>query len=309
MSVKVYEIVTDRIIALLEKGVAPWRMPWSAGATEPKNLSSQKPYRGINVFLLGAQGYTSPYWATYRQITQELGGKVKGGSKGTPVVYFSSHTDKAVKTAPKTTPTPNAKATKAGDDGRYYFMRYYTVFNVAQCEFSDPSIVPDHAPNPPRHFERIEAAETIRQAYLARPGAPSLETGRARACYVPVADRIEMPDASAFEMREEFYSTLFHEMTHSTGAKTRLDRGLDTRFGSHDYTLEELVAECGAAFLCGKAGIDAATIENSAAYLAGWAKKLRSEPKWIVSAAAKAAKAADLILGIENKIEKEDAAA
>jgi antirestriction protein ArdC len=121
-----------------------------------------------------------------------------------------------------------------------------------------------------------------------------------------------MPAREAFNSVPEYYSTLFHELTHSTGAAHRLARkGVvdPIRFSSHDYSFEELVAECGAAFLCANAGIDNRTLDNSAAYIASWGRKLRSEPRWIVEAAGQAAKAADLILGKQARATVEAEAA
>lgn len=293
----VYRIVTERILACLDRGVVPWRRPWSEAWAAPKNLVSRKPYRGANVMLLGAQAYASPWWATYKQITGELGGRVKGGSKGTPVVFYATG-KKSPKGSPKASPKkPAAPAAPGKDPGRYFVLRYYTVFNVEQCEWSDPSVVPDHAPSPPRHLERLEACERIVRSY---EGGPALEEGGSRACYSLSRDVVSLPPRSAFDMAEERYATLFHELAHSTGHPSRIGRDLSTTFGDHAYSFEELVAELGAAFLCGKAGIDAATVENSAAYLDHWRRKLAAEPRWMVKAAAAAAKAADWIQGVRS---------
>lgn len=276
----VYEIVTQRILDSLARGVAPWRKPWrSTGAQGmPKNLISDKEYRGVNVLLLGTAPFTSPYWLTFKQ-AKERGGSVRKGEKGTPIVFYKTYPGKA------------SKGDEAGAKRRWV-MRYYTVFNVEQCEGLRGVPVPAADARTPH--ERIEACEDVVRGYRG----PSIEIG-SLTCYSPVADTIRVPPIDSFDQREEYYSTLFHEMVHSTGAKGRLEReGIvnGTTFGDHRYSFEELVAECGAAFLCGEAGIDSKTLDNSAAYLAHWASKLKSEPKWIVQAASQAAKAADLVL-------------
>jgi antirestriction protein ArdC len=278
----VYEVITTRIIELMQKGTVPWRQPWRGGNASPKNLVSGKPYRGINVLMLGCQGYTSPYWLTYNQ-AKDRGGNVKKGEKGTPVVFYKTYEDK--------------------DENNRFVLRYFTAFNADQCEgIETPK--PERAKTP---HERIEACEAIVKGYRG----PTIQTG-GRACYQPLTDTVTVPAIDAFDRREEYYSTLFHELAHSTGAKHRLDReGITSGivFGSHNYSYEELIAECGAAFLCGATGIDAATVDNSAAYLASWIKKLKSEPQWIVKASSAAAKAADLIRGVKAERKDVDEAA
>ena len=230
--------------------------------------------------LLGAQGYTSPYWLTFKQAL-DRGGSVRKGSKGTPIVFWKTWEDEKT-------------------EEHRWTLRYFTVFNVAQCDGLDvPADVPGHAHAP------LEECERIVRAY---PGPPRIEEG-GRACYSSLTDTVTVPALSRYDVKEEYYSTLFHELAHSTGAKHRLDRELGNVFGTHKYSFEELVAEMTAAFLCGKAGIDAATLDNSAAYLAHWHKVLKSEPKWIVQAASKAAKAADYIQNVKRSEEKESEAA
>ncbi len=273
MGMSVYEVITERILAHLEQGTVPWRQAW-AGGSMPKNLISKKDYRGVNVFLLSASGFKSPWWLTARQCNN-MGGKIRKGEKSTPVIYWNF---------------------KERDDGsKSAFLRYYPVFNSSQCEGIEVPVVESNTIiNDP-----IDACEDIVSTYLQKP---AIEYGGTRACYIPSLDRIHMPELTSFNTSEEFYSTLFHEMIHSTGHKDRLGRkGIAdvVNFGSHDYSLEELVAECGAAFLCGKSGIENMTLENSAAYIASWSKKLRSNPRWLVEASSQAAKAADYILGVK----------
>lgn len=270
MGINVYEVITDRILTMLKDGVVPWRQPWTA-ASAPKNLVSKKEYRGVNVLLLGTQKYSSPFWCTYKQCT-EKGGQVRKGEKSTPVVFWKITEDK--KDAKK----------------KSFILRYYNVFNVGQCDGLE---VP--AEESRKVVEPIQACEDLVKLYKTMP---KVEHGGSRAYYNPSFDYIGMPVMADFKGAEEYYSTLFHELVHSTGHKDRLDReGITNpiRFGSHDYSFEELVAECGSAFLCGRAGIGNRVIDNQAAYIASWVSKLRSEPRWIVEASSKAAKAVDYI--------------
>jgi antirestriction protein ArdC len=269
-----YEIVTEAIIKQLESGVAPWRKPWRTGM--PVNLVSKKEYRGINIFLLASQGYGSRYWLTYRQ-AQAQGGSVRKGEHGSKVVFWKI--DEYRKENSETGETENRKS---------ILLRYYTVFNLEQCEGIK-------SPEPTRIIPPLEQCEQI---VNSMPNPPGFEQD-SRAFYRPSTDTVGVPARSAFDSAEEFYSTLFHELTHSTGHPSRLGReGImeHNPFGSEDYSKEELVAEMGAAMLCGVAGIQSRTLDNSASYLQSWINRLRSDSHLIVSAASQAQKAADYIL-------------
>lgn len=285
---KVHQIITDRIIEQLEEGNIPWRKPWGGAEVEPKNLISNKEYSGINFFLLSMLNLKSPYFLTYKQ-AKACGGNVKKGEKGFPIIYFSVK-KKEVNAAGETT------------KNSFAFMKYYTVFNLEQCEGINPDKIPFIPEDEKLEFNPITQAELIANGYI---GAPEIEFKKNQACYYPILDKINMPEKENFHSNEEFYSTLFHEMVHSTGHKKRLCRPEiveSNYFGSSDYSKEELVAELGAAFLCSRAGIDN-TIENSAAYVKSWLKRLRSKDnvKWIVEAGSKAQKAVNYIYGDLNK--------
>jgi antirestriction protein ArdC len=278
----VYDIITARILAALQAGTVPWRQTWTErrSAARPRNFVTGKAYRGVNVLILWAAGFSSPDFLTFNQ-AKKLGGSVRKGERGIPVVFWRVYDGKDVN--PKT-----------GKAEKRFVLRYYTVFNVTQCEGLE---APQSEEPTTRTVDPIETCEAIVAGY-ANP--PAVRHGGARAFYAPASDLVAMPDRDAFEGAEEYYSTLFHEFGHSTGAAHRLNRkgvAQINAFGSHDYSFEELVAECTAAFLCAEAGISPATIENSAAYIANWSRKLQSEPRWIIEAAAQASKAADLILG------------
>lgn len=276
--VSVYQIITNRIVEELEKGVVPWRRPWRT--LPPANLVSKKPYRGINVFLLALQGYGSQYWLTYRQ-AQALGGNIRRGEHGTKIVFWKFDSYE--------TETADGET----EERKSAFLRYYTVFNLEQCEglkalLALPPVFP------------IQSAEEIAKGM---PNPPAFEQGF-RAAYIPSRDVVTMPSRAAFESQAEYYSTLFHELTHSTGHPKRLAReGFDTpqRFGSDSYSREELIAEMGSAMLCGVAGIEQVTIANSAAYLKTWIARLKADSKLVISAASAAQKAADYIRGESAK--------
>jgi antirestriction protein ArdC len=275
----VYQIITDRILDKLSSGVAPWRKPWNDGGP-PKNLATGRPYRGINYFLLSLAG-ESPYWLTYRQ-AQEHGGQVRKGAKGMPVVFWTEWTKRA--------------DSEEGDDAQEKIpvLRYYTVFNAAQC---DGVAVPADESAKLANHATIDACEAIVKGLP--DNRPSFADGL-RASYSPSRDRVTMPALGRFDEPESYYATMFHELAHATGHKSRLARKSLTKttfFGSVDYGHEELVAEMGAAFLCDKAGIGTATIDNSASYLDGWIKAIKGDPRLVVIAAAQAQKAADWILG------------
>ena len=271
MRKNVYEIVTEKIIRQLEQGVIPWRQPWINGGAV--NWKTQKAYRGINAFLLEPGEY-----ATFNQI-QEAGGKVKKGASSHIVVFWK---------------WIEKEDQESGETEKVPFLRYYRVFHIETqvegLESKRDATTFDHDP--------IAEAEAIYKGYL---NAPDFTFDSGQAVYSPTFDRINVPPLHDFEMAEEFYSTLFHEMVHSTGHKNRLARpGVTTQrvaFGDEVYSKEELVAEMGAAMLCGVSGIDNSTIKNSASYIQSWLRSLKEDHRLVVQAAAQAQKASDYILG------------
>lgn len=288
--VKIEKIITDKIIAKLKEGVVPWKKPWTGGGAfgETFNLVSKKPYRGINAIMTALGDWESPYFVTHKQ-AKEKNAVIRKGEKGTPIVFWkkvSIETDEEIKTGPN-------KGKKKKRD--VLFMRYYTVFNVAQCDGLE-KYLPE--PPPPKSIqETIEEAEKIVKGYK---GIPAFTNGNGRAWYRPSTDEIGMPERERFSGAPEWYSTLFHEMVHSTGHKKRLNREEMTdmvMFGDHSYSKEELTAEMGSAFLCGHAQISQAVISNQTAYIQCWLKKLENDPKFVISAAQKAQKAVDHIMG------------
>ena len=291
-----YGKITDRLIEALENGDVPWRKPWKTarGGSGLQNAVSGRNYSGINPILLNltmhSEGFTDPRFLTYKHAVK-LGGHISRGSKGTRVAFW------IIK-----------KIVTEDDDGeqvarKRFSLGTHTVFNVEQAEsltlepLGDVSNLTTHEP--------VAAAEKILGLY---PDKPSVELVGSQASYSKVADRIKIPQPELFKSPSEFYSTLFHEMVHSTGHKSRLGRKTLTdfhRFGDPEYSKEELVAEFGAAFLCGDSGILPTTLENSAAYIRGWLDVLTVEDKegkrinnkLAVHAASQATKAANFIQG------------
>jgi antirestriction protein ArdC len=283
MNTRIYDQITERIITLLTQGAVPWQKPWKAKTGLPRNFVSQKSYRGINVFLLLAMSYESPFWLTFRQALQ-LGGSVRKGEKSCPVIFWKQTTfdDK-----------------ESGEAKKIPLLRFYHVFNIAQCD--GLKIVSEPVEQVVNGI--IKPDEIVEHM----PQRPEIKHGMTRAFYSPREDCVGLPVRERFERAEGYYATLFHELIHATGHDSRLNRATITEkagFGSNPYCKEELIAEIGAAFLCGYAEIAERTIENSAAYLHGWLEQLRNDKTLIVQAAAQAQKAADFILG---KIESEAA--
>ena len=283
----IYAIVTDKIINLLEQGVVPWRRPWTSAGL-PRNLVSKKPYRGINYFLLSASKFVSPLWLTMRQ-ANELGGHVRKGEESTAVVFWKIDNVK-LSTEDRDNEESDEKTR------RRFLLRYYRVWNLEQCEL--PQAMLDKLPKIEMHeHDPIEAAERI---IAGMPNPPEIHYAGSKAFYSSITDRITLPPRELFISTEEQMATTYHEMSHATGHPKRLNRESIAEaapFGSPIYAAEELVAEMSAAYLCAEAGISPAMIENQAAYVAGWLKKLREDRKLVVHAAAQAQKATDYILG------------
>jgi antirestriction protein ArdC len=287
----VYEIITSRILDALDRGIVPWRKGWIGGRTGniPRNIRGTA-YRGINLWLLSMLGYESPYFLTYKQAVA-LGGKVTAGQKGMSVILWQpfekdEFDEKKGKTVRK----------------RLLTLRYYTVFNVAQtegCKFPKKVQASLDALNAPVEgaieFDPIAEAEAIWQGFKDRPLVHF--DGGDRAYYVPSEDSIHLPKKENFLSNFKFYRTLFHEGSHSTGHRDRLNRDMANFFGTHEYGVEELTADFATAFLSSMAGLPDDIIEDTASYIGGWIEKIKADPKLVITAAGRAQKACDYILG------------
>ena len=278
----IYEEITNRIVKQLEDGVVPWHKPWSGVANGAYNRVSKKPYSLLNQMLLKHDGE----YATYKQWS-DLGGTVRKGEKSEIVVFWKIfQTEEIVngKVEKKTIP----------------LLKYISVFHVSQVDGIEPKNI-----NPVEH-KPVEEAEKIKNDYVSRENIVIKELVTDNAFYSPMMDYIQVPCKEQFKDVMEFYSTLFHEMVHSTGHRDRLGR-LDCNaklasFGSEEYSKEELIAEIGSAFLMNHIGIETSkTFKNSAAYIQSWLKVLRNDNRFIVSASSRAEKAMKYILGVNEE--------
>lgn len=297
----IYEKLTHRLIEKMKKGVLPWVKPWrtEGGGTfgaMPLNAATRRPYSGLNVLLLWMEaeerGFKSLGWCTARQAFK-AGAIVKKGERGTHIMFMSRIVRKA--------------KTKAEDDKVVWLVRTYTVFNLDQLGerekfpgtlawLRDRAGDPD--PTKPKAKKKEEPDITpilFLEDMVAETKAKIAHRGNV-ACYSKSADQITMPPTNRFKTAESYYAVLFHELTHWTGHETRLNR-LEALawMGDPKYAMEELVAELGAAFLCGRHRID--TVTQSASYLKHWLERLNDDPTAIVKAASAATRAVELITG------------
>lgn len=285
----VYTRVTAHIVAELERGTRPWVKPWNAenaaGRITRPLRHNGLPYNGVNVLMLWAsaevQGYSCPFWITFQQ-AKELGGHVKKGERGSPVVYASTF-----------------KKREQTEDGSEIeeeipYLKEYTVFNAEQCE-GLPAHYYTLAEPPKEKIERIEHAETF-----FRNTQADIRTGGNRAFYALNADYVQMPPLEAFRDAESHAATLAHEMVHWTRHTSRLNREFGRkRWGDEGYAMEELVAELGSAFLCADLNIAPEIRDDHAAYLAHWLEVLKNDKRAIFSAASHASKSVEYLHGLQ----------
>ena len=286
-----YREVTDKIIRMIENGVAPWRRTWSTYGLA-RNYATKHIYTGINMILMNNTEHAVPYFMTFNQI-QERGAQIRKGAKAQMVIYFNVYY-KDANDRNLTKFEAQTRAERGEEIQVLKFIKYYNVFNIADIEgieFEIPEM--ELKPN-----EKIEKCETIIENMPNRPELRSIDGNRA--FYSPTHDFVNIPAIEQFETAEDYYATYFHEEIHATGHAKRLKREEvmnPQKYGSQPYSREELVAEMGASFLCAVCQIDFDGItENSAAYLAGWLNILKADSKFIFKAAAEAQKAADYIL-------------
>lgn len=292
----VYQAVTDRIVSSLKSGIIPWQKPWQsptyAGGNLPRNFCTGKPYRGVNIFLLWSTPYSAPFWLTFKQ-AQELGGTVRKGEKGTGIVFYKQLNGKKDGDVEQ----PQEPTGEQDKNNRSPFvLTSYTVFNVEQCDgLHLPEVLPSVEPDP---IASDETCEAMVQGWAGRPTLQLLSPTERRAYYRPATDSVHMPARFRFVDASLYYSTLFHELVHSTGHETRLNRTFGSHFGDDLYSKEELIAETGAAFLCAISGVENTHTErNTTAYLQNWIQQLEGDNRLILQAAAAAQKAVDMITG------------
>lgn len=301
-----YQSITDRIIAALETGAAPWVKPWKDGASGagslPCNAVSGRPYHGVNTLLLMMQqyaaGYPSARWLTFKQ-AESLGGHVKKGEKATQIAFWKFYA--------KTSKDGGADDGASDENGRSTsrgvpMLKLYYVFNVAQCE--DLNLGAPAVDMFGDDEDQAQPAALPLDDQIALIGA-DIRHGGDRAYYTSGLDFIGMPEPKAFQSTDLYYSTLLHEITHWTSHKDRCARELGKRFGDESYAAEELIAEMGSAFLCAHLGVELHGLTHHAAYLQSWIRVLKADNRAIFTAAKQAQCAADYVMA---KITGTDAA-
>jgi antirestriction protein ArdC len=283
-----YAEITAQIIAALEAGTPPWRRPWDVGKAGgpmmPHNATTGARYRGINTIMLGMSPLAfmsgDPRWATYKQAA-DRGWQVRKGSRGTPGFFY-----KKIEVEDRD---------GSSDDGRKVVpvLRSFTLFNGSQIDGIPPYIAPGVEDAP---WREPDATATI-----ARNSRAIIRVGGERAFFSPSTDHIQMPPTA-------YASVLLHELGHWTGTKERLDRDLSGRFGSQDYSREELRAELAQVMICAELGIDDCDFTNGAAYIVEWLTKLRGDKKEVFRAASDARRIADYLLAFHPDYAERDAA-
>ncbi len=275
----VFDIVTEKVLEAFAGNTVPWQKPWKAGGIKPCNAITGREYNGGNYFLLSMMPYAVPAYMTIKQMNS-VGATIKAGEekKYFPVFFWSI----------------NEKIDAQGKKSKTMFLKYFLVWNVEQL---DNYVLPDKFKSiPENNHDTIVSCEAIIANFEAKP---EIKHGGNVACYSPSLDNIKMPELNTFINPESYYAVLFHELAHSTGHVSRLNRKevMDSnQFGSHDYSLEEMVAELTSAFLCAEVGLDN-TSDNSVAYIKAWYSKLKNDPKLFWTASSRAQKASDYILG------------
>ncbi|GGF42494.1 ArdC family protein [Echinicola rosea] len=287
----VYQIVNERIMTSLEKGIVPWKQPWSVLGL-PKNFQSGKVYKDINLWLLLSCGHAHPYYLTFKQ-AESLGGKIRKGAKSIPVVYWNfvyHHKETGKKLSEE-----EAKKLPKGLVDRRAFLKYYNVFNIDDVEGVEWDFPEIDRRKP---FHPIKACEELLENV---PDLPEIRHGEAQAYYHPAKDYINMPKKELFRSEPHYYQTLYHELVHSSGHQKRLNRKELWDTSSKDaglYSKEELTAEMGASYLGNLCGIwEEAQQENSSAYIQHWLGQLKNDKRLLVEAAGKAQKAVDYLTG------------
>ena len=280
----VYEMVTERIIVELEKGNIPWKKPWTGVRSGAFNRVTKRPYSLLNQMLLKHSGE----YATFKQ-WQDLKGHIRKGEKSEIVVFWKIYESE------ETNPDTGEKEIK-----KIPLLRYYNVFHISQVDGVEP-LAPEQLNN---EVEPLEAGDKIITNYINREHHLNfVEHKSNKAYYSPSNDTVVVPLKEQYNLINEYYSTAFHELTHSTGHKDRLNRlesGAVASFGSETYSKEELCAEIGSAALMSVTGIETPkTFKNSTAYIQNWLQVLKNDNKFIVSASSKAEKAVNYILATE----------
>ena len=293
-----YQEVTNKMIALIEQGVLPWRCPWSKYGLA-RNYASGHIYTGINAVLMNLTKHPIPYFMTFKQ-AKAKGGKIRKGAKSEMVYFFKP----LFKDKDENYISSEQAQTLKGMNQEVQvipMLKYYNVFNIADVEGIEIDIPEIEL----KEHERIAKCDKVLNGMKNGPDFVFEDANRAY--YNPLSDKLNLPAMGQFETAEDYYLVCFHELTHSTGHSSRLNRESFKQlspFGSSEYSKEELIAELGASFLAAYTGIDLEPqTQNSASYLQGWLSALKGDKKLIFKAASQAQKAVDFILGITRSYE------
>ena len=282
---EIHRLVADQVIEAMKTSGSDWVKSWSApDGCLPTSMSTGKQYQGINLLLLGMAratfGYGSSHWATYSQWKKQ-GANVRKGEKSTTVIFYKPL---------------NIRNKETGESETIPLLKTFSIFNADQVDgYDSPAVVDsvDHT--------KLTQPETLADGLARRVGCEVRYNDPSSAFYSPQHDFVNMPLATQFDTVADYAATLLHELTHWTGHKSRLDRKLVLKSGAKDYAKEELVAELGAAMLCGSLGLSPAPRADHAKYLSHWLERLKDEPKVIFSAASKARAAADWIQSADSQ--------
>lgn len=289
----VYQIINEKIIKALESGTVPWRKPWrdTAGGL-PRNLVTKRQYRGINLLLLLLENNEQNLFLTAKQ-AKDIGAKVKEGERGRIVTYW--------KPLEKQDGDLDTAESLNSEKGKY-ILRYYIVYNISQCEG-----IPEKMIEPPVGIGSFTPIQVCDEIVAGMQNCPEIRFKEQKAYYDPLRDFINMPKKKSFATEPSYYSTLFHELVHSTGHFSRLKRSTlieMSEFGSDQYSHEELVAEIGSCYLLNEAHITQ-EFEQNVAYMHEWTSRLKSDKRLLFSACTQAQRAVDYIIGVNEEVVEE----
>lgn len=286
--VDVFALVTERICALLEQNIVPWRKSWTSAGI-PRNLITKRPYSGVNLLLLNSLNYEHNLFLTFNQL-KTIGASVLAHEKATPVVFTKMVEKEVDKGGEKTIE-------------KKPMLRYYNVFNIHQLRDLPPEFLPQS-----QGAANTEILECM-QILEGMPNKPKIEHKKQDAFYLPSLDVINMPRMKSFKSSEDYYGTLMHELIHACGHSSRCNRSevMDNpKFGSEPYALEELVAELGSCYLRSATGLDINHMSQNAAYIKGWLEVLKNDKRFIIKAASKAQQSVNYILKPVEEVTKEE---
>mgnify|MGYP001453425990 CR=1 FL=1 len=284
---EIHRAIADKVIQAMQEHGSNWTKSWTVAVGDgPLSMSTKKNYQGINWLILSmaraVAGYSSGHWATYNQ-WKAMGAQVRKGERGEMVVLYKPIV---------------VKDKESGEDKSIKLLRTFNVFNADQVDgYEAPTVTAGH----------VDMPDTVADTFAINAGATITNADPSGAFYVPSRDFINMPKQCQFDSPEAYSATLLHELTHWTGHESRLDRNFKTGTGTKDYAAEELVAELGAAMLCGSLGISPEPRPDHAKYLNNWIERLKNEPKAIFTAAAKAQAAANYCHDVQQTEVKEAA--